>query len=67
MSCIINLFKDNYIFTGNKDDVIKIKDIYNEFATSSYFCNLTKAEKKNIIRHSLLNMFRQIFSEENIM
>ena len=46
MSCIINLFKDNYIFTGNKDDVIKIKDIYNEFATSSYFCNLTKAEKK---------------------
>jgi phage/plasmid-associated DNA primase len=47
LSCnIVQWFKDNYVYTEDKNDIIKIKDLYAEFVISPYFANLTKAEKK---------------------
>ncbi len=47
MSCnILQWFKDNYLFTENKNDICKIKDLYNDFVSSIYFINLTKNEKR---------------------
>jgi phage/plasmid-associated DNA primase len=47
MSCnILQWFKDSYIYTETKTDLCKIKDLYEDFTTSTYFINLTKNEKK---------------------
>ena len=42
---IINWFKNNYIFTNNKEDKIKLKDAYDIFKISSIFTQLTKTQK----------------------
>lgn len=47
MSCnIVQWFKDNYVYTGNNNDLCKIKELYDEFSLSMYFCNLSKMEKR---------------------
>jgi phage/plasmid-associated DNA primase len=47
LSCnIVQWFKDSYQFTGEKVDINKMKGLYEHFATSDYFVNLTKAEKR---------------------
>jgi phage/plasmid-associated DNA primase len=47
LSCnIVQWFKDSYHYTGEKTDVNKMKDLYEQFATSDYFVNFTKAEKR---------------------
>jgi hypothetical protein len=47
MSCnILQWFKDNYKYTGDKNSICKMKDLFEDFSTSSYFINLTKNEKR---------------------
>lgn len=47
MSCnILQWFKDNYTYTGEKDAICKMKDLYGTFSSSSYYSNLTKNEKR---------------------
>ena len=47
MSCnILQWFKDNYEYTGNKEDLCKMKDLYDDFSGGMYFLNLTKNEKR---------------------
>jgi phage/plasmid-associated DNA primase len=47
MSCnILQWFKDNYKYTENKTDICKMRDLYDDFSTSTYFVNLTKNEKR---------------------
>lgn len=38
---------DNYVKTDNRKDVVKLQDVYNKFKCSSYFENLTKADKRS--------------------
>lgn len=54
LSCkLVSWFKDNYEFTGNKDDICKLKDIYDNLTESSYFFNLSKFEKQKYNRSYL--------------
>jgi phage/plasmid-associated DNA primase len=47
LSCdILSWFKDTFELTGNKDDTIKVKDIYALFIRSTHYENMTKAERK---------------------
>lgn len=47
MSCnIVQWFKENYYITDNSDNIFKIKDLFNTFSHSDYYCNLTKAERR---------------------
>jgi phage/plasmid-associated DNA primase len=47
MSCnILQWFKDNYKYTNIKTDICKMKDLYDDFSSSTYFINLTKNEKR---------------------
>lgn len=47
MSCnILQWFKDNYKHTDNKNDICKMRDLYDNFSSSTYFINLTKNEKR---------------------
>lgn len=39
-------FDDNYVFTKNDNDIIKVKDIFKEYKNSSYYTNLTKKVKR---------------------
>ena len=46
LSCnILQWFKDNYELTDEKNNYIKIKDIYQNFCCSEYMINLSKSEK----------------------
>jgi phage/plasmid-associated DNA primase len=43
---------DNYTFTNDNDDIIKVKDIFKEYKNSSYYTNLTKkAKRKENYKH----------------
>ena len=47
MSCnIIQWFKNNYECTGDKNDICKMKDLYEDFILSIHYVNLTKNEKR---------------------
>lgn len=47
MSCnILQWFKDNYKYTEKKTDICKMRDLYDDFTTSTYYVNLTKNEKR---------------------
>ena len=47
MSCIIfQWFKENYCLSENKEDTVKIQDIFHNFKKSEYYDNLTKFEKR---------------------
>jgi phage/plasmid-associated DNA primase len=43
---IVQWFKDTYEYTGDKKHIIKMKDLYMMFASSGYFANLSKTEKR---------------------
>lgn len=43
---------DNYTFTNDVNDIIKVKDIFKEYRNSSYYMNLTKkAKRKENYKH----------------
>ena len=44
---LLSWFNDNYEKTDNIKDIIKLKDVYNNYKTSNYFNNLNKLEKRN--------------------
>jgi len=47
LSCdIVQWFKDNYKETNDKNDILKVKEIYECFSSSEYFYNLTKFDKQ---------------------
>jgi phage/plasmid-associated DNA primase len=47
MSCnILQWFKENYKHTGEKKDICKMRDLYDDFSAGTYFVNLTKFEKR---------------------
>jgi hypothetical protein len=43
--CIVKWFKETYYHTKNKNDYVKLKDLYTEFTQSIYFSCLAKNEK----------------------
>ena len=47
MSCqIVEWFKNEYTCTDNVKDILKIKDIFDNFSTSDYYANLSKVDKR---------------------
>jgi hypothetical protein len=47
LSCnILTWFKDNYDKTEDKDNIIKLKTLFNDFKESDYYHNLSKNEKR---------------------
>jgi len=47
LSCnIVQWFKDNYEITNDRNDTIKIKDLFEDFTNSQYYVNLSKSERK---------------------
>ena len=47
LSCtLVEWFKTNYKKSDNNKNIIKIKDIFENFSTSEYYFNLSKNEKK---------------------
>ena len=56
LSCnLVGWFKDNYEFTGDKTDILKIREIYDNLTDSIYFYNLTKYEKQKYNRSYFTN------------
>jgi hypothetical protein len=45
-SDIYQWFSDNYTKTNDKNNVLHLKEIYNEFKQSEFYMNLTKQEKR---------------------
>jgi superfamily II DNA or RNA helicase len=45
-SNIMPWFKEHYELSDNEQDFIKIKDVFNKFVDSTYYYNLTKADKR---------------------
>jgi hypothetical protein len=55
LSCdIITWFKETFIFTGNKEDILKIKDIYEKFISSEDYNNFTKIQKRKYNKSFLI-------------
>ena len=53
---IIN--KDTFELTKNKNDTLKVKDIYNIFTKSTHYENMTKSEgRKATLLHKVVNLF----------
>ena len=47
LSCnILGWFKDNYELTEDKNDIIKMKDLFGNFKESEYYYNLSKQDKR---------------------
>ena len=66
----LNWFEDKYIKTDNDKDIIKLKNIYDEFKTSEYFNNSNKIQKrqnnyKNFVDKMEKNMFLKKFVFED--
>jgi len=56
LSCnLVTWFKQNYKHTGNKNDICKFKDLYNNLSNSMYYCQLPKCEKQKYNREYLKN------------
>jgi P4 family phage/plasmid primase-like protien len=62
----INWFHSEYEKTKCKDDIIKISDVFQNYCTSEYYANLTKADKRansktkfieNVSKNVLLRVF----------
>ena len=41
-------FGEEYELTNNKDDILKMKDVYSLFKESEFFCSKTKEEKRKL-------------------
>lgn len=46
--------------TDNKKDIIKMKDLFNEFKESDYYSNLTKNDKRKY-NYTLIIIFQLIY------
>ena len=47
MSCnILSWFKDNYILTDNSKDIIKMKELFDDFKSSDYYFYISKSDKR---------------------
>ena len=61
LSCsILPWFKENYERTNDKE-FIKIKEIYDNFATSNFFIIYQKKKKENITKLFSMNTLKQIY------
>jgi len=66
---LLNWFDSKYEKTKNKKDIIKLKDIYEEYKSGDYFNNLNKLQKrtdnyKNFIEKIRTNMFLKKYITE---
>lgn len=60
MSCdILQWFKDEYYVTEDKNDILKLKDIFDKFKDSEYYYNLTKSMKRKYNYRYFVNYFRE--------
>ena len=48
-------FDDQYINTGNKDDILKMKDVYANYKSGEYYNNLSKKSKNKNNKTWLIN------------
>lgn len=71
LSCnLVTWFKQNYEFTGNKQDICRSTELYHNLSQSDYFCQLTKHEKQKYNKSYLKNyietniFFRKYFVEK---
>ena len=56
MSCdIISWFKNTFELTNNKDDILKVKEIYEIFRCSDHYENMTKIERKKYNKSYFVN------------
>ena len=56
LSCnIISWFKDTFELTENKDDIIKVKDIFEIFMRSMHYENMTKADRRKYNKTFFVN------------
>ena len=66
----LSWFEDKYIKTDDSKDIIKLKDVYDEFKSSEYFNNLNKVQKrqnnyKSFVEKMQKNMFLKKFVFED--
>jgi phage/plasmid-associated DNA primase len=71
LSCnLVTWFKQNYEFTGNKQDICRSTELYHNLSQSDYFYQLTKHEKQKYNKSYLKNyletniFFRKYFVEK---
>ena len=67
---LLSWFEDKYEKTDSNTDIIKIKDIHDEFVVSDYFHNLNKnkkraCNKKYFVEKLQSNMFLKKYIKEN--
>ena len=51
-------FKENYEKTEDKNDIVKLKDVYDYFKTTEYFMNLSKPEKRKLNYQKFIEYFK---------
>ena len=57
-SCyILQWFKDNYILTDDKINIVKIADMFTSFKLDEYYENLTKQEKRKLNKSHFVDYF----------
>jgi phage/plasmid-associated DNA primase len=57
-SCdLLGWVRENYAITNDKNDIIKIKDLYEEFKGSEYWFNMSKIEKRKFNYTYFINYF----------
>ena len=66
-SCdILTWFKDNYEFSNNKKDIVKLKDVYEKYKYSDYYYNLPKTKKREQNYRFFIEYFsKNIFFRSN--
>jgi hypothetical protein len=62
-SCnILSWFKETFELTKNKDDIIKVKDIYELFTKSFHYDNMTKVERRKYNKSYFVEFIEKIIS-----
>jgi phage/plasmid-associated DNA primase len=58
----LSWFNDNYEHTQNKNDVLKIKDVFHDFKNKDYYQNLNKKEKRELNEKKFVKMIDENLS-----
>jgi phage/plasmid-associated DNA primase len=55
----LSWFNDNYDHTTDKNDVVKVKDIFHDFKNKDYYQNLNKKEKRELNEKKFIKMIQE--------
>ena len=55
----LSWFNDNYEHTTDKNDIVKVKDVFHDFKNKDYYQNLNKKEKRELNEKKFIKMIQE--------